>query len=282
MAHAIVMAEFDNEFPPSRFESNKRQFDGYCSAVFDYRVQLDEPELEYVLRAFTIIPPAIADEAPISWKTYGHKIANNRVAGWQLGIGFQTLMPDDRRSVLDVLARWLGASCLSPYRELLARSQGAGLGWVFPQQQRRLYFLCDGSRNTAGELLDARHRPHLAEISLPEFLLGYTFHGSTLAERKTYYYPLRSQWQGVIRRYAHDLPRCQALSSLALRLALVVSHEGEPRLQFDISPRHRNKALWALNSSAGVDLARACAALVPALGLDTIAVTRDGAGLYFD
>jgi hypothetical protein len=276
------MPESGNALSTRRFQSNKRQFDAYCDTIFDHRAHLDAVERDYVLRAFAIIPPAIADEAPISWKTFGHKIARNRIAGWQLGIGFQTLAPDDRQSLVAVLARWLGESCLSPYRELLAGSQGAGLGWVFPQQQRRLYFFCDGSSNIADELRVARHQHHLAEISFPEFLLGYTFRGSMLVERKTYYYPLRPQWQDVIDRYAPDSSRCQALASFALRLAVVVSPEGDPRLQFDISPRHRNEALRALNSPAAAGLARACAALVPPLGLDTIAVTSDGAGLYFD
>jgi hypothetical protein len=224
----------------------------------------------------------IADDAPISWKTYGHKIVRDRVAAWQLGVGFQTLTVADRLALEAVLTRWLGAAGVAPYDELLANSEGAGLGWVFPQRQRRLYFLLDGTADVPDTVLGARHQRDLAEISHPEFLLGYTFHGAALVERKTYYYPHREHWPGVLDAHAPDVRRCQALASAALRLAVVVSPEGATRLQFDVSPRHRGEALRELGNNAAVALAHRCAALVPPLVLDTVAVTSDGAGLYFD
>lgn len=273
------MAQSDSSFSMSRFEFNQRQFEAYCDGVFDHRTHLDEVERGYLHHAFATIPPVIGDDAPISWKTYGHKIVGDRVAAWQLGIGFQTLLPDDVQWLEIVLAHWLGGAGMSPYRELLTRSQGAGLGWVSPYGQRRLYFLFEHAPDA---ITGARHERHLAEISLPEFLLGYTFQGSTLVESKTYYYPHRSHWPRLLDAYAPDPRRCQALASEALRLALVVSGQGHPRLQFDISPRHRHRALCALVSPAAVELAGRCAALRPPLALDTIGVTSESASLYFD
>lgn len=262
-----------------RLAANTRQFDAYCDGIFDHRRHLDDVERAYLEHAFAVIPPAIADDAPISWKTYGHKIVGDRIVAWQLGIGFETLAHDDVRALETVLARWLGTDSLTPYRDLLTSSQGAGLGWVFPAGQRRLYFLFAQSPGTVAQAI---HHPGLAPISRPEILVGYTFDDSHLVESKVYYYPLRSHWEPLLETYAADRQQARALAAESIRLAVVVSREGEPRLQFDISPQRRRQALAALGKPAGIELAGRCARLVPPLSLDTIGVTAGGASLYFD
>jgi len=259
------------------FDPNKLQLDAYCDAIFDHRSLLDDVEVRYVDRALAADRPASAGEHPISWKTYGHKIEGDRIVAFQLGLGFQSMTPSDVEAIEAVLGSWLGASSLSPYCDLLARSRGAGLGWVFPQGQRRLYFFFEGPDGG----VELRHQRHLAELCLPEFILGYTFDGSTLVESKTYHYPHRPHWPRLLQAYSPDREQCLALAANAHRLALVVSREGAPRLQFDVSHRTRTATLHALGSPTALEIARRCEEIFPPLQLDTVAMTRAGSCLYF-
>lgn len=259
-------------------DHHRRQFDAYCNTIFDHRAHLDAVEMRYLEHVFAAARPAGADHLPISWKTYGHKIAGGRVQAFQLGLGFQALGSADMDAIEAVLENWLGSSALSEYRGLLGRSQGAGLGWVFPTDERRFYCFFDEPNPTR----DARHRPDLAELCLPEFILGWTFQGSGLIESKTYYFPLRTHWTRLLKEYLSDAERGEALAANAVRLALVVSREDAPRLQFDVAERCQSAMLRTLGNVAAIGLSRRCAEIVPPLQLDTVAVTARGLGVYFD
>jgi hypothetical protein len=260
---------------PRLHHANRGDFDWHCATFFDFRKGLGAADLAYLDYCFGVTGDT-PDTVDISSRTFGHKLGPEHVNSSRLGWGFRELTPAHATRIDALVTHHLGPR--PELRTLLAEAAGAGVAWDVELGDLKVYYFFEHWRELPSAF--GPPDPQLAAQSRDETIIALTFRGGTRIEDKTYYYPRRSAWPPLIRAHAAHPELCTVIASLAKRLAFVTSTTSKYRLQFDVAPSEQSTLLDALADPRATDIATRCRAR--ALVLDTVAVDRDGLGLYFE